>query len=238
MPRRYSGDDLLLRCKQEKDMVNDTSVDDTMWFTKLTQAVAEQADLVSETGKEYFEKSVTFVSDGTNILLEPPGIHNVICLTYVVDPTSPTSERRDLRELMAHERSKVASWTGDHAAFFSIVDYQIFLFPPPPAGQTYILSYVYQSPEIQGFIGDQPMYVDVYDGWGMAYITNAVAVMISILLNEDPSAYMAQRDRAAQFLQDSAINRLALANTRREVDTHGLGGSQADDHYDPLSRFW
>ncbi|WP_196299624.1 hypothetical protein, partial [Streptococcus pneumoniae] len=76
---------------------------------------------------------------------------STVNLSFIVNAT--TGERRDLRELMAQERSRYSGQSGT-ARYFSLVDDVIYLYPTPPTGEVYEMRYVPQPPDLTAFASD------------------------------------------------------------------------------------
>lgn len=211
MPRRFTMETLVTRCKQRADKENDDSISNAEWKALISESYGELYTAVAETGMQYFEYVATITTDGSDSYDEPDDHLATICLDRVIDAAG---RRRTVREIMAQERSRWAGRSSGEALVFAYVDDQIYLYPTPPAGQTYELLYVPQSPDLSLY-ADADI-VDVVCPAGEAFIIWHATIPALNKSESDVRLAMAQADRLLAKAEEWAINK-ALSQPRRRV---------------------
>ena len=164
--------DARLRCQEQCDLVNDLHISPAEWYRYMSRAYGELYSIVSSTGMRYFETVYSITTTGAVSYQEPTSHFETVSMCEVVDTVA--GRRRNLREAMEQERSSLMGQTGP-AAFYALIDDQLFLYPTPPAGATYEMCYVPQPPDLNTY-GDTDI-IDVVTPDGEAFFTWGVAVM-------------------------------------------------------------
>lgn len=214
MPRRIPVGTLVTSCQQQVDLENHAVISAAEWLSLVNRAYGELYTIVFESGLQYFEYAVTLTTDGTNMLSEMADHLSTVNLSYVIDATA--GRYRDLRELMAQERSGMSGLNGDCARFFSLVDDKIYLYPTPPTGQLYQMRYVPQPPDLTTFASDTC--ADVVTPDGHEFLIWSVAVKACAKTESDPQLAMSEREAARVRFTESVQLRALNAPRRRIVD--------------------
>lgn len=228
MPRKYTLNDLIQRCKRRVDMEGDPAIADDEWAKLVSEAYGELYTIVFESGLEYFETSLRMTATGSQTIGEPIDHLSTVMVLYLIDATQ--LRYIALRELMAQERPIISGLTissGNFARAFALVDRLIYLYPTPPAGQVYEIRYVPQPPD---FTAPSDVQIDVVTPDGLSFLTWNVAVMAQEKTEVDPQVAMsrleAARDRFTESVQLRALN----APRRRilDIETDVGDGEWAD----------
>src|SRR5262245_46129284 len=135
MPRKYTLNDLIQRCKRRVDMEGDPAIADDEWAKLVSEAYGELYTIVFESGLEYFEVAKQMTATGAQTLGEPVDHLSTVQVAYLIDATQ--LRYIALRELMAQERTIISGLTiasGNFSRAFALVDRLIYLYPTPPAG--------------------------------------------------------------------------------------------------------
>jgi hypothetical protein len=216
MPRLVTVDALVLACQQQVDLENHAVIERPEWLSYISRAYGELWTIVFESGLQYFETSQQFVIAGTNQLAEPANLLSAVSLVYF----DPSGVERELRQLQPQERSRATHLCGGigvgygAARFYALVDDKIYLYPTPPAGQTYELRYVPQSPDVTGYAGDACL--DVVTPDGHDFLIWSVAVRACGKTEADPLLATREREGARARFAESVRLR-ALTSPRRIV---------------------
>lgn len=104
--------------------------------------------------------------------------------------------------------------TGD-ARRYELVDDMIYLYPTPPAGQTYELLYIPAAPDLSGYASDAC--VDCVIAEGEAFVIWGTLVKAKAKSESDVRLAVIERDRLAKLVDEWAKNRLMLEPSRRIV---------------------
>jgi hypothetical protein len=203
------------RCQRRADLENDDHIDHEEWLELIDEAYGELFSIVAGTGLRYFERIASLVTVGTHVLDEPSSVMSTVGLWYV----APTGKKTRLTPIMPHELAAVSGQQGPHATKYELVDGFIYLFPTPPAGQTYELRYVPQPPDLSGYAPEQC--VDVVLADGLSFIVWAVAVKAKAKTERDDRRAAFERDAAAAKVLEWATYRAITEAPRKTVtDVH------------------
>ena len=214
MPRRVEMDALRTACKQQVDLENHDVISDAEWASYISRAYGELWTIVFEAGLQYFEYATTFTTDGSNALDEPADHLSTVALAYV----EPTGQQYELRLLQPQEVTRASRLCGSsgRARWYALVDSKIRLYPTPPAGQTYELRYVPQSPNLVTFAGDAC--VDVVTPDGEDFLIWSTAVRACGKTEADPMLALREREAARERFTESVRQRAMTAPRRLVVD--------------------
>lgn len=210
MPRLVTMEKLEARCKRRADLENDEHISHAEWLELIDESYGELFSIVAGTGLRYFERVETFTTDGTNELDEPVNVQSVIGLWYVNN-----GKRTQLRPLLPQERGAWSGQTGSRAVRYELIDDTIYLYPTPPAGQTYELLYIPTSPDVSEYASDEC--VDCVIAEGTAFVIWGTVVKAKSKSESDVRLAMNERDRLAPIILEWARNRLLLEPHRRIV---------------------
>lgn len=188
------------------------------WCALISEAYGELYTIVFEAGLEYFEYTQTLTTNGTNILAEVADHLSTVALACLRIGT--TDQWKDLRELMAQERSMVSGMTGSYPTSFALVDDQIYLYPTPPTGLTLQMRYIPQPPELLEFNADQSVLADVVTPDGLAFLIWSVAVK-AIAKGEGDAALAIQEREGARDRFTTSVQLRALNAPRRRIMDDG-----------------
>ncbi len=179
MPRLITMGDLITRCKARADKSSDDHV--TEWRSLISEVYAADVfSVVADTGFRYFETIASLVTTGADYVSEPTNHLSTVRLDYI--DASTGRRNGELKPLNVDQEGKrIATSGADRAYEYAAVDDRIYLYPPPPTGQTYELLYIPQPPDLNAFADDQCVDVVTPDGeacliWGFAAIAKAKAV--------------------------------------------------------------
>lgn len=223
MPRRIAMSVLRTRCKRRADVEFDEHISDAEWNALISEKYGELYGLVCEAGLRYFETTSAITATGATSYTEPSDHLATIGLDYL----GSSGTRRRLKELMVHERDRLAGQTGD-ALGYTLVDDQIYLYPNPSSG-SYQLLYIPQSPDLSSYAdGDL---VDVVNPDGEAFLIWGVCVLAKSKSESDVSLAMAREDDARERLQVWAVNRSMSEGRRRPDPEWTFSTSTGFDEY-------
>ena len=215
--------DLILRCQRRVDQENSALIARTEWCNLISEAYGELYTIVFEAGLEYFEYTQTLTTTGASTLSEVTDHLSTVALSCLRIGT--TDQWKDLRELMAQERSQVSGMTGSYPTSFALVDDLIYLYPTPPAGLTLQMRYVPQPPDLVEFNAAQNVLVDVVTPDGLAFLIWCVAVKAIAKAEADASLAIQEREQARERFTTSGQLRALNAPRRRIMDD----GDATDD---------
>jgi hypothetical protein len=211
VPRPVEMSKIKGRCQRRADLENDDHIDHEEWLELIDEAVGELYSIVADTGTRYFERVATLVTDGTNAIDEPASVMSTIGLWYVAS----SGKKTRLVPIMPHEREQWAGREGSHATRYELVDGYLYLYPTPPADQTYELQYLPQPPDVSGYASDQC--VDVVIPEGLSFLVWAVVVKAKSKSEKDVRLATIERDRAAAKVQEWATFRALTEAPRKTV---------------------
>lgn len=146
----------------------------------------------------------------------PPDHLSTVSVEYVVNST--TGERRPLFETMAQERTMYNSQaSSSEAESYAIADNYLFLYPTPPASQTYKHVYVAQPLEFTAATTSQQ--VDVITPDGENFIVWSVAVNAFTKEESWEAAALArqERERYRGRVEEWAVLRAINTPRRNQV---------------------
>ena len=207
-------DALRTACKQQVDLENHAVISDAEWASYISRAYGELWTIVFEAGLQYFEYATTFTTDGSSTLDEPADHLSTVALAYV-EPTGHQYELRLLQPQEVSRASRMGSGSG-RARWYALVDNKIRLYPTPPAGQSYELRYVPQSPNLATFAGDAC--VDVVTPDGEDFVIWSTAVRACGKTEADPGLALREREAARERFTESVRQRAMTAPRRLVVD--------------------
>ena len=217
MPRLIEMGALLARCKQRADKEHDDHIADGEWRSLISEVFgADVYSVVAETGLRYFEYRATLTTTGDPFVSEPPDHLSTIRVDYV----DGSGNHFELEELNVLEEGLVEGRrSGDRARAFTLIDDRIYLYPAPPAGQTYEMLYIPQPPDLSGFANDKCVDVVTPDGeaclvWGVAAIAKSKAA-------QDAAFAVQKQQQHRQRLMEWAAER-SLTQARTRPVQHGL----------------
>ena len=212
MPRRVLMGTLVTRCQQRADLENENHISPEEWKALISEQYGDLFSVVAATGLRYFEASYTITTTGAASYDEPADHLGTISVMRFVDPTG-LGAKYMLREIAPLEEARWSGASGD-AVGYNFVDDQIYLYPTPPAGQTYVVKYVPQATDVSAFADDAP--VDLVTPDGETFLIWGVAVKALAKAKEDAQLALAERELARDRLAKWAVLR-AFATARRQV---------------------
>jgi hypothetical protein len=227
MPRRFLMSDLEARCRKRVDHPESTGpISTTQWAELMSEQYGDLYSVVAEAGLSYFEYTLQFTTTGAAYVSEPADHLATVGFEFI----DPAGTRRPLKELMAQERARWTGLTGD-AQRYAMIDDRIYLYPTPPAGQTYELLYIPQPPNLGEYIPSD--IVDVVTPDGEAFLIWGVAVKAHGILESDAQLAMVERDKARERLVDWAIMRAFNSSRHQIVET-----AEESDYFDQSDWRW
>lgn len=231
MPRRFTVLQLETRVRTVTDSDNDGHVTSAFIRQELSTAYGTLWGTVSETGYRYFETLEALVTDGSDALDEPSLHFSTVGLDRVLSDGT----RYELQEIMIQERNLVRTTSrADGAYWFAFIDDQIKLFPTPPAGQTYELLYIPQSPDLTAAVDADV--VDVVTPDGEAFLIHQVAAIVKMRQDKDPSFHLGlagstEREGTAMARLSRWATMRSLTQPRRNI-TSPVGVYEEGDYLD------
>jgi len=215
VPRLVTINALIDRAKKRADLENSTHISAVEWQSLVAEQYGELYGAVATSGLRYFETSSTLTTTGADYLSEPVQVLAVVGLSYL--PTGATGERQPLQELMIQEVPRFSGQTGSIARFFAVIDDRVYLYPKPPAGQSYELLYVPQATDYND-PADPDQFIDVVTPDGEAFLIWGTAVKALSKSESDVRLAIAEREAARQRLEHWATLRSMTQPRRRVVD--------------------
>jgi len=211
MPRRIAMSTLVTRCQQRADKVGDDHI--TEWKSFISEVYgADVHSVVAGIGARYFETTASLTTTGAAYVTEPTDHLSTIRIDYV----DASGAHHELEELTVQEEAILAGRTsGAWASRFTIVDDRIYLYPIPPAGQTYEVRYIPQAPDLSAAAdGDL---VDVITPDGEACLLWGVAVLARAKASQDVSLHMRKAAEHRDRLMEWAAERSMSEPRRRDA---------------------
>lgn len=227
MPRIFDIVTMVNRCKQRCDQENSSHISDGEWKALLSESYGDLYSVVAGTGLRYFEYNTTITTDGSASYDEPTDILSTISVTRTM--TDGTSY--ELTEAMPQEQPFFGGVTGD-ARYYCQIDDQLFLFPTPPSGQTYVWRYIGQPPDLSTYDDDD--LIDVVTPDGEAFLIWATAVKALAKSESDVQLAMMEREATRARLEEWAQLK-AFTQPRRQIAVDEYGGSP---WIDPADFWW
>lgn len=218
MPRTFTLGTLVTRAQQRCDMENSSLIGTTEWKGIISSAWAELYAMIAESGMRYFETTSTINTTGVANYALPTDHLSTIGLDYL--PSGTTGVRYEVPELMAQERNYYSGISGQWARGFAMVGANVILYPTPPAGQVYVLTYIPQPTELSA--SADATNVDVVTPDGEAFLLWNAAVVALAKEESDASLARAEREAARERVMSWATLR-ALHNGRRPIAQDVLG---------------
>lgn len=207
MPRLIPMGTILARSKARADKATDGEhISD--WRSLISEVYgADVFSVVAGTGYRYFEKVASLVTTGAAYVSEPGDHLSTVRLDYV----DAGGRHFELELLNVEEEGQRAGMTGaDRAYGYTPVDDLIYLYPTPPAGQTYELRYVFQPPDLSTFADDACVDVVTPDGeacliWGVATMALSMARQG---LEFQATKHKFHRDRLVEWAADRVMTQV------------------------------
>jgi hypothetical protein len=219
--------DILSRAQQLADMEGDDSISSTEWNGLVSESYGELYEDVSDAGLRYFEWLQTYTTDTSGYLAEPDDQLAIVDrLELVVNPT--TGKCRRLKSILPQERARWSGRIGIPRAY-ELVDGRYFLYPTPPAGQTIILRYIRQCPDLTDYAGDEA--IDTVSAYGRRFLQYGTAASAVQKSRRDASELIAEREQAREKLIEWAGNRAFR-------DQHPLFTEDGDDDGSDMPVDW
>ena len=230
MPRSFALSVLITRCKQRADLENSTHITDAEWSALISEQYGDLFSVVASSGLRYFESRTTLTTTGAATVTVPTAHYATVRLDWLVNGTT-TGTRRELDELMSPEEPDWAGVGGSCARAYAVSGSTIYLYPTPPTGQTYELTYVPQPTAYDGTT-DPATTIDLVTPDGEAFLIYGVMVKALAKSESDVRLAMAEREAARQRLLEWATLRAFTQPRRRIVsDFDGQPYDPADWRY-------
>ncbi len=228
MPRRYTLLELVTRAQRRCDREGDDTISTPEWKALISEQYGDLYSVVAEAGLRYFETTNTITTTGVASYDEPVDHLGTVSVCRVINTAGA---RRDLKEIMAQERSYWTGMTGE-ATRYALVDDQIYLYPTPPAGQTYEMLYIPQPPDLSLYADTDV--IDVVTPDGEAFLLWGVAALVAAKTQDD------DRSRLALSRQDATRVRLSEWATMRAFNSprHRVIEDDEDDPRNADARDW
>ncbi len=222
MPRVFTIDTLVTRCKQRTDQESSEHISPGEWQALLSESYGDLYSVVAGTGLRYFEFSETITTTGAASYDEPSDM----LATVSVERVNADGTKYELTEAMSQEQQYFGGLTGD-ARFYALVDDLIYLYPTPPTGQTYVWRYIGQPPDLSTYDTDD--LVDLVTPDGEAFLIWSTAVKALAKSESDVQLAMMEREAARARLTEWAQLRAFTQPRRMQVvDEYYDGGNPWD----------
>lgn len=225
MPRSFALSVLITRCKQRADLENSTHITDGEWIALISEQYGDLFSVVASSGLRYFESRTTLTTSGAAYVSAPADHYATVRLDWLVTG-STTGERRELEELMSPEEPDWAGRPGANARAFAVSGDRIYLYPTPPTGQGYELTFIPQPATYDGTTNTATL-IDLVTPDGEAFLIYGVAVKALAKSESDVRLAMAEREAARQRLLEWATLR-AFTQPRRRIVSDFDGGAGWD----------
>lgn len=222
MPRSFALSVLVTRCQQRSDLENSTHITTAEWNVLISEQYGDLFSVVASSGLRYFESRTTLTTTGAATVSVPTAHYATIRLDWLVNGTT-TGERRELEELMSPEEPGWSGRTGSNARAFAISDALVYLYPTPPSGQAYELTYIPQ-PTTYDVASTGAELLDLVTPDGEAFLIYGVMVKALAKSETDVRLAMAEREAARARLLEWATLR-AFTQPRRRIVSDFDGGN-------------
>jgi hypothetical protein len=223
MPRRFTMANLVTRCKRRADLEFNDHISPEEWKALISEQYCDLYATVADAGLQYFEYVFELPTTGAASYDEPED-H---LATISFDLVRSDGTRRAVREIMAQERAHWAARGSGEAIVYAHVDDKLYLYPNPPAGQTYELLYIPQPPDLSVYADGQA--VDLVTPDGEAFLIWGTAVKAMSKSERDVRLAVAEREAARERLKDWAVHKAFTQPRRRVVDDFDPGAVPLSD---------
>lgn len=211
MPRTYAMSTIRTRCKRRADVEFDTHISDAEWNALISEVYGELFTEISSCIQRYFETSTTVTATGATSYDEPTDHMSTIRIARV----DASGRQHPLKQLRSQDEAHVIGSTGGDAAYWTLVDDQLFLYPNPPSG-SYKWFYLAQPPDLSSYAdGDL---VDVHTPDGEAFLIWGVAAIALAKSESNSSLALAKQEAARERVQYWAANRNLAEGSSRPTD--------------------
>jgi hypothetical protein len=229
MPRRFTMAAMRLRAQQRSTMENDDSIESSEWNGIFSEIYGDLYSVVASSGMRYFEYVKSYTTTGVNTLAEPADHLATIDTIEYVDSSG---QRRRLTQITPAERARWAGQTGT-AQVWELVDDTFYLYPTPPAGQTFEVRYIAQPPDLTTFADTDV--IDVVTPDGEAFLVWGAVVLALAKSKEDVTLAMQRQAEARARLAEWAAMRAFELPKRTHLDRYDDGSRSALSDHD---LFW
>lgn len=224
--------DIRTRCQRRADLENNSHIVNDEWAALISEQYGELWSIASSTGLRYFETTFLITTDGSLSYQEPVSHFETVGVDHIIDTVG---RRRELSEAQSQDISRLRGLTGD-AYKYAHIDDQIWLYPTPPAGQTYEMLYVPQPTDLSGYADSD--IVDLSTPDGEAFLIWGVAVKALAKSETNTELAVAEREAARIRFTEACILKALTSSRHREVRGQGgYGYGFGDDGYDDESSF-
>jgi len=228
MPRLILMSDLRTRIQRRCDKESDPSVQTPEWNALISEQYGELWSIVAQTGLRYFETVATYVTTGALYVAEPSDHYETVDVRRVF----ADGRRASLDEAMEAEIAQLQGIQGDSYKY-SLIDDRLYLYPTPPAGQTYEMLYVPQPTDLSSYADGSV--VDVVTPDGEAFLVWGVSIKAMHKSESDVSLAVMERE-AARIRFSEEVQLRALNSARRRVISD-MGSNYGTDYDEGDWRF-
>lgn len=202
MPRRKAYSYWAARGLKLADAEGDGHISPAELAECANEVYGDLYSLVCGGADAYFQTTYAFTATGAVSYDEPDDHLSTVCLELV----GSSGERTPIKKLLAQERYLYSPpvGLGNDAVAYSLVDDQIYLYPPPASGN-YELLYIPQPPDLTTYIDTDK--VDVVNVYGEQFFMYGLAALIKSKSESDVRFFLNRQQRAEEKLVEWAAQR-------------------------------
>lgn len=219
--------ELRSRCQIAADQEGQSTISDDTWNVFLDRGYRQLYGELAKPGVGYFDVEATITATGASSYDLPTDHLWTVGIDYIVDAAG---HRQPLTELMRQERSLYAGNLGQAAAY-EVTSTKVVLYPTPPAGQSYLHSYIPQPADISSAADETLIEMATLDG--EEFLIWTVVFFARDKLEQDTRTAQMEREAARVRVAEDATLR-AFQNMRRRVIQDDI----EDMGFDPGSFRW
>jgi hypothetical protein len=196
-------------------MENSSLISDSEWNALISEVYGELFSEVAASIERYFESVATVTATGATSYDEPTDHLSTIRIARV----DSSGRQCHLKELRSQDEVHFIGARGSDAAYWALVDDQLFLYPNPSSG-SYKWYYLPQPPDLASYAdGDL---VDVYCPAGLKFLVWGVAAIALAKAESNSQLALQKQEQARDEVQYWAANRnLAEGKSRPIEDIEG-----------------
>lgn len=231
MSRTVTLGNLVSRCKVLADQENQSTLSDNNWKEFIDRCYRDVYRELAKPGVGYFDTEATITSDGTADYPLPSDHLYTSGVAWVIDFAG---RRRPLSELMPAERHYYKGLSGTAYAY-EVVGSNVWLYPTPPSGQTYIHTYIPHPTDISA--ADDATLIEMASLDGEQALIWGVVFLARDKLEQDAQTAKSERDAALLRVTEDAACR-SFMNARRRIVEEDLVLGGFDPRLDPADWRW
>lgn len=194
MPRRKEFSFCTARARKLADKELDEHISEAEVAECANEVYGDLYAIVCGGADAYFQSVHSFAATGAASYAEPDDHLSTIALELVAS----SGERTPLKKLLAQERYQYGGFSGTDVESYSLIDDQIWLYPPPASGNLELL-YIPQPPDLTTYADADEL--DLVNSYGEQFFMYGVAALIKSKSEDDVRFFLDRQARAEKMLE-------------------------------------